>query len=88
MCAYILIAEDDGMQTELIRRLLVREGHRAVVVSDGPAALDEARGRRPDLVIFDVMLPGLDGFGVCRVLRRGADIPVLMLTARSAESAP
>ncbi|QYX79324.1 response regulator transcription factor [Streptomyces akebiae] len=85
MCAYILVAEDDGMQAELIRRLLVREGHTAVVVSDGPAALDEARKRRPDLVILDVMLPGLDGFGVCRVLRQDADIPVLMLTARSAE---
>ncbi|MDX3457769.1 response regulator transcription factor [Streptomyces sp. ME02-8801-2C] len=85
MCAYILIAEDDGMQAELIRRLLVKEGHEAVVVSDGRAALDAARDRRPDLVILDVMLPGLDGFGVCRVLRRDADIPVLMLTARSAE---
>ncbi|UIX33865.1 response regulator transcription factor [Streptomyces sp. GQFP] len=85
MCAYILVAEDDGMQAELIRRLLVREGHTATVVFDGRAALDEARNRRPDLVILDVMLPGLDGFGVCRVLRRDADIPVLMLTARSAE---
>ncbi|GAA0335443.1 response regulator transcription factor [Streptomyces turgidiscabies] len=73
------------MQAELIRRLLVREGHTAAVVSDGRTALDEARNRRPDLVILDVMLPGLDGFGVCRVLRRDADIPVLMLTARSAE---
>jgi two-component system response regulator MtrA len=85
VCAYILVAEDDGMQAELIRRLLVKEGHRAVVVSDGRAALDEARNHRPDLVILDVMLPGLDGFGVCRVLRQDADIPVLMLTARSAE---
>lgn len=73
------------MQAELIRRLLVREGHTAVVVSDGRVALDEARNHRPDLVILDVMLPGLDGFGVCRVLRRDADVPVLMLTARSAE---
>ncbi|MEU5343121.1 MULTISPECIES: response regulator transcription factor [unclassified Streptomyces] len=85
MCAYILIAEDDVMQAELIRRLLVREGHTAVVVTDGRVALDEARDRRPDLVILDVMLPGLDGFGVCRVLRQDADIPVLMLTARSTE---
>ncbi|MDH6627901.1 CheY-like chemotaxis protein [Streptomyces sp. LBL] len=56
MCAYILVAEDDAMQAELIRRLLVKEGHTAVVVSDGRAALDEARNHRPDLVILDVML--------------------------------
>ncbi len=73
------------MQAELIRRLLLKEGHTAVVVSDGRAAIDEASSQRPDLVVLDLMLPGIDGFGVCRVLRRDRDVPVLMLTARTAE---
>ncbi|MFC7911115.1 response regulator transcription factor [Streptomyces nigra] len=88
MCAHVLVAEDDTMQAELIRRSLLAEGHTATVVHDGPAALDAARRLRPDLVVLDLMLPVIDGFGVCRVLRRDADdpdLPVLMLTARSAE---
>ncbi|MDL2080849.1 response regulator transcription factor [Streptomyces sp. GXMU-J15] len=85
MCAHVLVAEDDEMQAELIRRSLLAEGHTATVVHDGPAALDAARRLGPDLVVLDLMLPGIDGFGVCRVLRRDDDIPVLMLTARSDE---
>ncbi|MEU8754661.1 response regulator transcription factor [Streptomyces chartreusis] len=85
MCAHVLVAEDDEMQAELIRRSLLSEGHTATVVHDGSAALDAARRLRPDLVVLDLMLPVIDGFGVCRVLRRDDDIPVLMLTARSAE---
>ena len=85
MCAHVLVAEDDEMQAELIRRSLLSEGHTATVVHDGSAALDAARRLRPDLVVLDLMLPVIDGFGVCRVLRRDDDIPVLMLTARSGE---
>ncbi|MEU3986057.1 response regulator transcription factor [Streptomyces sp. NPDC026672] len=89
MCAHVLVAEDDEMQAELIRRSLLAEGHTATVVHDGAAALDAARRLRPDLVVLDLMLPVIDGFGVCRVLRGGTDgqddVPVLMLTARSAE---
>ncbi|MFJ8605070.1 response regulator transcription factor [Streptomyces shenzhenensis] len=89
MCAHVLVAEDDEMQAELIRRSLLAEGHTATVVHDGAAALDAARRLGPDLVVLDLMLPVVDGFVVCRVLRGGAqdtaDIPVLMLTARSAE---
>jgi DNA-binding response OmpR family regulator len=81
----VLVAEDDEMQAELIRRSLLSEGHTATVVHDGSAALDAARRLRPDLVVLDLMLPVIDGFGVCRVLRRDDDIPVLMLTARSSE---
>lgn len=73
------------MQAELIRRTLLAEGHTATVVHDGPAALDTARRLGPDLVVLDLMLPGLDGFEVCRTLRREGDVPVLMLTARTAE---
>ncbi|MFE7791465.1 response regulator transcription factor [Streptomyces sp. NPDC057460] len=85
MCAHILVAEDDEMQAELIRRLLLQEGHTAVVVHDGRSAIDEARSRRPDLVVLDLMLPEVDGFGVCRTLHQDGDVPVLMLTARSTE---
>ncbi|MET7476054.1 response regulator transcription factor [Streptomyces sp. NPDC005648] len=89
MCAHVLVAEDDEMQAELIRRSLLAEGHTATVVHDGAAALDAARRLRPDLVVLDLMLPVIDGFGVCRVLRgtdpEQAEIPVLMLTARSDE---
>ena len=88
MCAHVLVAEDDEMQAELIRRSLLSEGHTATVVHDGSAALDAVRRQRPDLVVLDLMLPVIDGFGVCRVLRRNRenpDIPVLMLTARSTE---
>src|SRR3954453_21403640 len=75
------------MQAELIRRSLLAEGHTATVVHDGAAALDAARRLRPDLVVLDLMLPVVDGFGVCRALRSGVapDVPVVMLTARSAE---
>jgi DNA-binding response OmpR family regulator len=50
---------------------------------DGRAAIDQVRCRRPDLLVLDVMMPGVDGLDVCRILRRESDIPVLMLTARS-----
>ncbi|GLP65316.1 DNA-binding response regulator [Streptomyces sp. TUS-ST3] len=85
MCAHVLVAEDDEMQAELIRRSLLAEGHTATVVHDGRAALDAVRRAAPDLVVLDLMLPVIDGFGVCRVIRREADIPVVMLTARSDE---
>ncbi|MFJ8034379.1 response regulator [Streptomyces sp. NPDC096032] len=87
MCAHVLVAEDDEKQAELIRRSLLAEGHTATVVHDGAAALDAVRRLRPDLVVLDLMLPVVDGFAVCRVLRGGEDpdVPVVMLTARSAE---
>ncbi|KOG35173.1 response regulator transcription factor [Streptomyces resistomycificus] len=85
MCAHVLVAEDDEMQAELIRRSLLAEGHTATVVHDGRAALDAARRLRPDLVVLDLMLPVIDGFGVCRALRHDDDVPVLMLTARATE---
>ncbi|MFD7284119.1 response regulator transcription factor, partial [Streptomyces sp. NPDC059862] len=67
MCAHILVAEDDDMQAKLIHRLLLQEGHTAVVVHDGRAAIDAAESHRPDLVVLDLMLPKVDGLGVCRV---------------------
>ncbi|GIM92002.1 response regulator transcription factor [Paractinoplanes toevensis] len=85
MCAHILVAEDNRRQAELLGNYLRSEGHRLVVVHDGQQALAAARRQRPDLVVLDVMMPGLDGLNVCRILRRESSVLVLMLTARSAE---
>lgn len=85
MPARILVAEDDRKQAELIRRYLEREGHEATVVHDGRAALDHGRRRAPDLLLLDVMLPGLNGLDVCRSLRSEKDVPIIMLTARAGE---
>ncbi len=85
MGARILVAEDDHKQAELVRRYLEREGHACAVVHDGRSAIDEARRRRPDLLVLDVMMPVVDGLDVCRVLRADTDVPIIMLTARSTE---
>ncbi len=85
MGARILVAEDDVKQAELVRRYLEREGHSVVIAHDGRAALDEARRRRPDLLVLDVMMPRVDGLDVCRILRTESDTPIIMLTARSTE---
>jgi len=83
--ARILVAEDDPKQSQLIRIYLEREGHSVLVVSDGRAALDQCRTRRPDLVVLDVMMPVVDGLDVCRILRSESTIPILLLTARTTE---
>jgi two-component system response regulator MtrA len=85
MCATVLVADDDPRHAEGIRRYLVADGHETIVVHDGRAALDTARRTRPDLLVLDVMMPGLDGLQVCRILRQESDVLVLMLTARSTE---
>ncbi|NEA30883.1 response regulator transcription factor [Streptomyces sp. SID13031] len=85
MCAQVVLAEDDEKQAELVRRYLERENHSVIVVHDGRSALEEVRRRQPELLVLDVMLPGVDGLDVCRILRRESDIPVLMLTARTEE---
>ncbi len=83
--ACVLVAEDDPKQAEIVRRYLVREGLRPVVVHDGRAAIEEARRLTPDLLVLDVMMPSVDGLDVCRALRGETDAPVLMLTARATE---
>jgi two-component system response regulator MprA len=81
---YILIVEDDVSISNMLRRGLIFEGYEAAVAGTGPAGLEAARERMPDLVVLDVMLPGLDGLEVCRRLRAASDVPILMLTAREA----
>lgn len=85
MSGRIVVAEDDVRQAELIRRYLEREGHQVVVVHDGRSAVEEVRRRAPNLVVLDVMMPGMDGLDVCRVLRFESDVPIIFVTARSTE---
>ena len=82
----ILVVDDDARLGASLRRALAYEGNTVEVATDGPSALVAARDRPPDLVVLDVMLPGLDGIEVCRRLREGSDVPILMLTARDAVS--
>lgn len=78
--------DDDARLGASLRRALAYEGYSVDVAVDGSDALVEARDRPPDLVVLDVMLPGIDGIEVCRRLRAGSDVPILMLTARDAVS--
>jgi two-component system response regulator MprA len=78
----ILVVDDDARLAASLRRALAYEGYAVEVAADGPGALVAARDRPPDLVVLDVMLPGLDGVEVCRRLRDGSDVAILMLTAR------
>ena len=83
--AHVLVAEDNELQAEVVRRYLEQAGHSVLTVRDGRAAINEVRHRMPDLVVLDVTMPEIDGHEVCRVLRRESDVLVLMLTARSTE---
>ncbi|HVQ90765.1 MAG TPA: response regulator transcription factor [Mycobacteriales bacterium] len=85
MSARVLVAEDDPKQAHLIRVYLERDGHSVLVVHDGRRAIEHSRARKPDLLVLDVMLPGVDGLDVCRILRAESDLPILLLTARSTE---
>jgi DNA-binding response OmpR family regulator len=80
--AKILIVEDEAALSDLIRSHLEKEGHQIEQAAEGRQALAAADKARPDLVILDWMLPGLDGLAVCRELRRKHLMPILMLTAR------
>lgn len=83
--AYILIIDDDEEVRSSLRRSLGFEGYQIVVAVDGEAGLQLAREQAPDLVVLDIMLPGLDGLEVCRRLRSVDDnLPIIMLTARDA----
>jgi two-component system response regulator MprA len=84
--ARILVVDDDTRLAASLRRALIYEGHTVDIAADGPNALAIARDQPPDLVVLDVMLPGMDGVEVCRRLRDGSDLPILMLTARDAVS--
>jgi DNA-binding response OmpR family regulator len=81
----LLVVDDEAPIIELLRGYLVREGWDVLAASDGPTAVEMARERAPDVVVLDVMLPGLDGFEVLRQIRTFSDAYVIMLTARAEE---
>ena len=87
--ARILVVDDEDDILELARYNLAREGYDVACVDTGEKAVDYAASDKPDLVILDLMLPGIDGLEVCKILKNGtktADIPIIMLTAKGEES--
>jgi DNA-binding response OmpR family regulator len=81
----VLVIEDDHNTAALVALYLEKEGFRALTAGDGPSGLAQARRHAPSLVILDLMLPDMDGWEVCRRLRKNSDVPVIMLTARGEE---
>lgn len=80
--ADILIVEDEPKMAELLQKYLIAAGYVSRWVSDGREVLPEVKKKLPDLVLLDIMLPGCDGWEICRELRRFSDVPILMLSAR------
>jgi DNA-binding response OmpR family regulator len=85
MVEKILIVEDEISLQETLAYNLKKQGYEVVIAGDGPSALEVVRSSKPDLILLDIMLPGMDGFDVCRKLRSEVSTPVLMLTARDDE---
>lgn len=81
----MVVVDDEAPIRELVRGYLVRDGMEVFTADDGPSALEAVRGLSPDVVILDLMLPGIDGVEVCRQLRAFSDAYVVMLTARGEE---
>ena len=82
----ILVVEDDRNLLDVLKYNLDKEGYDVLTAADGIEALDAARSKKPDLIVLDIMLPRLDGFEVCRILRREMTVPILMLTAKAEET--
>ena len=81
----ILVVDDEPHIVELVRYNLVQEGYDVATAGDGETALTRVRTERPDLIILDIMLPGVDGLEVCRRLRTESSVPIIMLTAKGGE---
>jgi DNA-binding response OmpR family regulator len=86
MARKVLVVDDEPTLVAALRYNLEREGFQVLEAGDGETALQVARTQSPDLVILDVLLPGLDGFEVCRRLRRESAVPIIMLTAKGEET--
>jgi len=81
----VLVVDDDIKTVELVRLYLKRDGYRVLTAYDGIEALRLAREGHPDLIVLDLMLPGIDGLEICRTLRAESDVPVIMLTAKTTD---
>ena len=82
MAKKILIVEDDHNISELLQLYLNNEGYQTVIANDGGEGIDQFRKFQPDLVLLDIMLPVMDGWGVLRTIRQDSKTPVIMLTAK------
>jgi DNA-binding response OmpR family regulator len=82
----VLVVDDDERTVELVKLYLNRDGYRVLTAYDGLEALRLAREAHPDLIVLDLMLPGMDGLEVCRTLRAESDVPIIMLTARTTDA--
>ena len=82
----VLVVDDDDKILKVLTAYLEKEGYTVGTAKDGWEAVDKVRKFIPDIVLLDVMLPRLDGWGVCREVRRTSDVPIIMLTARDAEA--
>jgi DNA-binding response OmpR family regulator len=81
----VLVVDDDVKTVELVKLYLNRDGYRVLTAYDGIEALRLAREGRPDLIVLDLMLPGMSGLEVCRTLRNESDVPIIMLTAMTTD---
>jgi len=81
----ILVVDDEQSIVDVLTYNLIKAGHQPVVAREGETALRLARAERPDLVILDLMLPGIDGLDVCREIRKDGDLPIIILTAKDEE---
>ncbi|NLS75706.1 MAG: response regulator transcription factor [Chloroflexi bacterium] len=86
MAKSILIVEDEEQIVRVVRAYLEQAGYEVLVARNGPEGLMRVRQQRPDLVVLDLMLPGMDGLDVCRAIRRESSTPIIMLTARAEET--
>lgn len=82
----VLVVDDDEKILKVLTAYLEKEGYIVLTAKDGWEAVDKTRRLRPDIILLDVMLPSLDGWGVCKEIRRNSDVPIIMLTARDAEA--
>lgn len=81
----ILVVDDDTKTVDLVKLYLNRDGYKVLTAYNGTDALRLAREARPDLIVLDLMLPGIDGLQICRTLRSESDVPIIMLTAKTSE---
>ena len=81
----VLVVDDDAKTVNLVKLYLNRDGYRVITAYDGTEALRLAREIRPDLIVLDLMLPGINGLEICRILRAESDVPIIMLTARTTD---
>jgi two-component system alkaline phosphatase synthesis response regulator PhoP len=81
----VLVVDDDVKTVELVKLYLNRDGYKVLTAYNGTDALRLAREGHPDLIVLDLMLPGIDGLHVCRTIRNESDVPIIMLTAKTTE---